>query len=237
MINTEYWFNDFFSWLSDSSLAPHEETIRATIKHVLEEKLHGDMPRWHAALKSLPDIENISVQLSENILQLSTSSPLTTEIETTLYTSLKGLSPWRKGPFNFFGNIIDTEWRSDWKWNRISPHLSPLRGRLILDVGCGSGYHCWRMLGAGASRVIGIDPSRLFMLQLQAFKHYAGPHLPIDLLPMKMEEFPQKNKRIRHGLFHGCPVPQKIPLNTFRRTLSLIATRRRTSLGNTGHRR
>ena len=45
---------------------------------------------------------------------------------------------------------IDTEWRSDWKWERVLPHLQSLQNRLILDVGCGNGYHCWRMLGAGA---------------------------------------------------------------------------------------
>jgi hypothetical protein len=31
-------------------------------------------------------------------------------------------------------------------------------GRRVLDVGCGNGYHCWRMRGAGAAEVIGIDP-------------------------------------------------------------------------------
>ncbi len=58
--------------------------------------------------------------------------------------------PWRKGPFSLYGVNIDTEWRSDWKWDRVLPHLSPLKGRLVLDVGCGGGYHMWRMLGEGA---------------------------------------------------------------------------------------
>ena len=57
--------------------------------------------------------------------------------------------PWRKGPFSLYGVNIDTEWRSDWKWDRVLPHLSDLTGRTILDVGCGSGYHMWRMIGAG----------------------------------------------------------------------------------------
>ena len=65
----------------------------------------------------------------------------------------------------------------------------------MLDVGCGSGYHVWRMLGARAGRVIGIDPSRLFLMQFQAYKHFAekalGP-LRADLLPLKMEDVPAR---------------------------------------------
>jgi tRNA (mo5U34)-methyltransferase len=58
--------------------------------------------------------------------------------------------PWRKGPFTVHGIHIDTEWRSDWKWDRVLPHISPLAGRYVLDVGCGSGYHLWRMVGKGS---------------------------------------------------------------------------------------
>ena len=69
-----------------------------------------------------------------------------------LRSLLMQLKPWRKGPFSLFDAFIDTEWRSDWKWQRLAPHISSLQGRTVLDVGCGSGYHCWRMRGAGATR-------------------------------------------------------------------------------------
>ncbi|KZY75320.1 tRNA 5-methoxyuridine(34)/uridine 5-oxyacetic acid(34) synthase CmoB, partial [Oleiphilus sp. HI0067] len=95
---------------------------------------------------------------------------------------------WRKGPFELFNTHIDTEWRSDWKWDRVSPHISPLANKNVLDVGCGSGYHCWRMLGEGANRVIGIDPSYLFLMQFNAIKKYCGRDAPIHLLPIKMED-------------------------------------------------
>lgn len=49
--------------------------------------------------------------------------------------------------------------------------------RLVLDVGYGSGYHMWRMLGEGAEAVIGLDPTLLFNLQFALFKHYA-PQAP-----------------------------------------------------------
>ena len=106
-----------------------------------------------------------------------------------LDAALRGLMPWRKGPFEFFGTHIDTEWRSDWKWQRVAPHLSDLRGRRVLDVGCGSGYHGWRMAGAGAAQVLGIDPTVLFLMQYLAVKRFT-PTTPFWFAPLRMEELP-----------------------------------------------
>ena len=63
---------------------------------------------------------------------------------------------------------VDTEWRSDWKWDRLAPHIRPLAGRRVLDVGCGSGYHLWRMRGAGAELAVGVDPTLIFAVQFFA---------------------------------------------------------------------
>ncbi|MDO6805985.1 DUF1698 domain-containing protein, partial [Wenyingzhuangia sp. 1_MG-2023] len=78
-----------------------------------------------------------------------TSAACTATQAQAIEAGLRGLMPWRKGPFRIVDSHIDTEWRSDWKWQRLAPHLSDLTGRTVLDVGCGSGYHLWRMLGAG----------------------------------------------------------------------------------------
>ena len=43
-----------------------------------------------------------------------------------------------------------------------------------MDVGGGSGYHGWRMAGAGADTVIIIDPSCLFYHQFMAIRHFVG---------------------------------------------------------------
>ena len=83
---------------------------------------------------------------------------------------------------------VDTEWRSDWKWSRVGPHLD-LKGKRVLDVGCGNGYYQWRMLGAGADMVIGVDPNWLFFCQFQAVQQYL-PDLPAWHLPFALEELP-----------------------------------------------
>ncbi|MDF7671629.1 DUF1698 domain-containing protein [Orbaceae bacterium ESL0721] len=40
-----------------------------------------------------------------------------------------------------------------------SPYIDDLYGKTVLDVGCNSGYHLWRMVGAGARLAVGIDPA------------------------------------------------------------------------------
>ena len=85
---------------------------------------------------------------------------------------LQHFHPWRKGPYQLLGIELDTEWRSDWKWDRVLPHIQSLSGRTVLDVGGGNGYHGWRMQGAGAKLVIGIDPTRVFAMQYLVMQRY-----------------------------------------------------------------
>lgn len=156
----------------------------------LLENPHGDLGRWQAALNRLPDIQADNITLTTSAITANKAEALSEAELAQLTSGLMALSPWRKGPFQLFDTYINTEWHSDWKWDRVVPHISSLKNRVVLDVGCGSGYHCWRMLGEGADRVIGIDPNYLFLTQFEAIKKYCGPKSPIHLLPVKMEEVP-----------------------------------------------
>lgn len=171
-----------------SSLSPWLESLEPLLQLKLQERPHGDLGRWLAAFEELPDIQPDHVHLDQGRVGASIDTELGSERRQELENTLKKLSPWRKGPYELFGVHIDTEWRSDWKWDRIIEHISPLHNRQVLDVGCGSGYHCWRMLSAGARRVIGIDPSYLFLIQFEAIKKYCGANAPIHLLPVRMED-------------------------------------------------
>ena len=121
----------------------------------------------------------------------SSNTTLDETTRTQMRTALQGLHPWRKGPFELFGVHIDTEWRSDWKWDRLQGAIDSLAGRRVLDVGCGSGYHCWRMLGDGAAEVIGIDPTPLFVVQFWALQKYLRQD-NIWVLPLGIEQVPPK---------------------------------------------
>ena len=123
-------FSNFYQLIAKSPLSHWLETLPAQVAAWQRDALHGKFREWERAVEFLPELTPCGDV---------------------------GLVPWRKGPYSLYGINIDTEWRSDWKWERVLPHLSDLTGRTILDVGCGSGYHMWRMIGAGANLAVGID--------------------------------------------------------------------------------
>lgn len=149
---------------------------------------HGHLPRFSQALhhiEPLPSAEQ--VRLTE--ADVCACGTLSEEEQQRLERAAKMLMPWRKGPYRLFDLFIDTEWRSDLKWDRLVPHLPDLDGCRVLDVGCGSGYHLWRMHGAGATAVIGIDPTLLFLAQFLLVRHCLGEH-PVWFLPLPLERLP-----------------------------------------------
>ena len=221
---------DVFSWFDNiqaameqegSLLKPWANILPQQLHAIFNEKVHGDQQRWLDALESLPAVDNVVADLQQDRIQLASAAlneaENTAAVNADIKSGLQQLSPWRKGPFQLFDTHIDTEWRSDWKWQRIASHLAPLEGRTILDVGCGSGYHMWRMLGAGAYRVVGVDPSRLFLAQFQAFKQYAqsgqDEPLNIDLLPLKMEDVPRPLKAFDTTFSMGVLYHRKSPID------------------------
>ena len=176
--------------LADGPLQAWAEQLPAQIEDKINVERWGDLPQWQQVLDNLPELTPSAVELQSNVA-IGTVDDCDDATRQQLQQTLMGLHPWRKGPYKLFGLPIDTEWRSDWKWDRVLPHLAPLKDRMILDVGCGNGYHCWRILGEGAQRVIGIDPSVKFVYQFYSLKHFAGDY-PVDVLPLGIEHLPEK---------------------------------------------
>ena len=152
---------------------------------------HGDASRWQAALAILPDVTPSEREISSGV-RLGVRADLSEGQFQQLEAALRQLHPWRKGPFELFGLSLDTEWRSDWKWQRLAPHLQDIDGALVCDVGCGNGYYGWRLLGAGARQVIGIDPTILFSMQHAAIARYMDePRAAANcILPLRLEDLP-----------------------------------------------
>ena len=152
---------------------------------------HGDLPRWLNALAEVPPMPAATVTAGDAI-QVRSADELPSDHRCRLEATLRALIPWRKGPFELFGIRVDAEWRSDWKWRRIAPHID-LAGGNVLDVGCGNGYYGWRMLAAGATMVTGVEPALPFVLQHALVAHCAAANSAMPaanlVLPLRFEDF------------------------------------------------
>ena len=182
-------FNDLYQELAHSKLSHWLESAPAQLALWQKELRNSKFAGWQRILHKLPELSCDDVDFTEQV-RVGSETSLAPGERAKLASLLKLFHPWRKGPYHLHGLHIDTEWRSDWKWDRVIHHLKPLQGRTILDVGCGNGYHMWRMKGAGAELVVGIDPAELFLMQFLAVKQLAGNPSGIHLLPLGIEQMP-----------------------------------------------
>ena len=165
---------------------------------IKDKRNYAHAPAYQSSIARLPTITVDSVDL--NSAAVTMNAELSDSERKQTLALLKQLMPWRKGPFQI-GNMesginIDTEWHSDWKWDRVASHLSPLKGRRVLDVGGGSGYHGWRMAGAGAQTVIIVDPSCLFYHQFMAIRHFVdnADNHRTHYIPVPLEALPEHSQ-------------------------------------------
>lgn len=150
------------------------------IEAAFDTALNGHLPAWRKALAAIPEAPSGAVPaLDQSRVWDGASDAQDAEVWRTFH-------PWRKGPYRIGEMEIDSEWRSDWKWDRLIQAIEPLAGRTCLDVGCGNGYHLWRMLGAGARLAVGLDPFLLYVYQFMAV-HKRIPLPTLRLFPLGAE--------------------------------------------------
>jgi len=183
-----HYFAPLLDALNKGDLAPWAQHLPKQISAGLCEQRYGDLAGWRKALEALPKTTVSQIDLAYEVA-IGKAGDCSQEVIDSIKDQLQQLIPWRKGPFYVHDIHIDTEWHSDWKWERVIPHLTPLKGRQVLDVGCGNGYHCLRSYGEGADRVIGVDPSPRFVVQYYMIKHFLGD-IPVDVLPLALEDLP-----------------------------------------------
>ena len=171
------------------------DCLRTWPKDLIQDRLHinshGDMSRWIKAIENLPLTRKASTALDSCIA--ITAHDIFAEDLVKVEKLLMQLRPWRKGPFSINELYIDSEWRSDMKWDRIKSAIGDLHGQRVLDIGSGNGYFGWRMIAANAKQVIGVDPTPLYCMQHLAIQHF----LQDDrnwVLPLRVEEIPKNPK-------------------------------------------
>ncbi|MCC9600186.1 tRNA 5-methoxyuridine(34)/uridine 5-oxyacetic acid(34) synthase CmoB [Stieleria sp. JC731] len=193
------WFDrrELDQWLRDQKQGDFADLVASLSKARLDQPTNGDLKRWIKTFDELPSADQYRLDLSGARVRVvptgdaANDAPSNEDASGQLKDLLMRFHPWRKGPLEFSEHVIDTEWRSDWKYDRIQQCVD-FTGKKVLDVGCGNGYYGWRMLGDGASFVLGLDPILRFLAQFEVFRRYAGPECPHHVVPLIDEDLPAK---------------------------------------------
>lgn len=188
-------FGALSACLDELGLARWNRELVPLLRQRVGGATHGDWERWQAAIDALPAARGDAGRTRELLMQLH---------------------PWRKGPLQLDDVYIDTEWRSDWKWARVSKAIAPLAGRNVLDVGSGNGYYALEMRKAGAETVIGVDPTLLFTMQFLAINVFAGDP-GVFILPCRLEETPPAAGAFDTTFSMGVLYHQRDPLAHLRK--------------------
>lgn len=141
-----------------------------TFKNILPLRKH---------IESLPTIPHIHCDFGDWIRIESAS--ITEEEFQKVNKAAEALKPWRKGPFNLFDIQIDSEWRSNLKYNFIQEHLD-ITDKEVLDVGCNNGYYLFRMLDKNPKKLVGFDPSALYRCQFDFINHFIQSKISFEML-------------------------------------------------------
>jgi len=182
-------FSGFYSAIKNTELEKLFLPVKELVEYNFSSENHGDIEKWQQILKLLPALTPSEIDLNQGGIVIGREFDSDQSQLFLLAESFMEFQPWRKGPFCLFGININTEWRSDWKWDRLKNHIAPLKNKTVLDVGCGNGYHCLRILGAGAERVVGIDPTLLYVAQFMALNRYIKTG-SVHVLPLALEDLP-----------------------------------------------
>ncbi|HQO40445.1 MAG TPA: tRNA 5-methoxyuridine(34)/uridine 5-oxyacetic acid(34) synthase CmoB [Spirochaetota bacterium] len=142
--------------------------------------------------------------------------------QNSLRAALMQMWPWRKGPFTIFGMDIDAEWRSNLKWDRVIPHITPLEHRHVLDIGSSSGYYMFRMVPHRPAVVIGVEPYINFYCQFNLLKRMAGVE-NIYTLPLRLEELPVSGKKFNTIFCMGILYHRRSPIDFLKQIKNMLS--------------
>ncbi|MEL7036634.1 MAG: tRNA 5-methoxyuridine(34)/uridine 5-oxyacetic acid(34) synthase CmoB [Cyanobacteria bacterium J06592_8] len=150
-------------YIAPDYLEPYQNLIESetilTLRQERQTKKFDPRTRLYwEAVQAIQDIQSQEFDFSGSVVKVGEANQLSSEQQQRFDQTLKVFCPWKKGPFELFGTLIDAEWRSDWKWERILPYIQPLKNRNIADIGCHNGYFMFRMVPQKPNCVIGFEP-------------------------------------------------------------------------------
>lgn len=179
--------NNFIKQCAQSKLSSICDELLDRSKQALSVN-NGNIPKWESAISELKKHDKGMVSYQAPYLNIDISN---SNIK-LLQQSLKKLTPWRKGPYQIGGLQLDSEWCGSMKWGRVSPHIQPLKGKTVLDVGSSNGYFTYLMALSGAQIALGIEPFLLFNYQFISIHTLINNPPNTFFLPLKLEKIPKK---------------------------------------------
>ena len=75
------------------------------------------------------------------------------------------------------------------EWHQLEPLFPQLKGKAVLDLGCGYGWHCQFAAGQGAAQVLGIDLSRKMIEEAE--KRSQGSGIVYRVCGIEEYEYPE----------------------------------------------
>ena len=171
----------------------------------------GNFFRFQQVVARLPDVVPSEQVLDQDVVSVGSASDLSDSDSRLLNEQLEQLCPWRKGPFEFFGIRVDSEWQSWMKWDRIKDHAGDLEGKRILDIGSSNGYYMFRMAAQNPLMVLGLEPQSSFYYQYLAVQKY----LNLDnlfCLPTTYNDMPRINRYFDRVFCMGVLYHRRSPI-------------------------
>lgn len=202
---------------------PWQEALTALVADKIHELTCVDgNARNRASLQArLPALQPSILDIESGRIVIGAAQDLSGDQRQLLYDTLMGFRPWRKGPFSIFGIPVDSEWRSDLKWARLAPHLGPLQGRRILDVGSSCGYYLLRMAAHEPQLALGLEPYPPLFCQFVLLQHWL--HVPqVHCLPLKLEELPPMDGYFDTVFHMGVLYHQRSPHDGLKQLAALL---------------
>lgn len=181
----------------------------------------GNILRFKNALESIPDYVPSVCHINEKAITIGQDSDLSFDQRASLKEKLSALCPWRKGPFNFFGIHIDSEWQSWMKWERVIPHISSLKFRRILDVGSSNGYYMFRMAFHKPLMVLGVEPKSAFYFQYLTIQKFLKQD-NVFCLPISFDRLPKMNRYFDTIFCMGILYHRKSPVQMLKDMCELM---------------
>ncbi|MDP8212075.1 MAG: tRNA 5-methoxyuridine(34)/uridine 5-oxyacetic acid(34) synthase CmoB [Candidatus Zapsychrus exili] len=217
-------YDHIFDCMKTTRLSSVADELKTRADDIIKNSNNGDLPKWIDILDSLPEIKPSSIDLNTSSICIGKKQDCDDKQRENLKDLLMKFSPWRKGPFNLFGIEIDSEWRSDMKWDRLKNHIAPLKDKLVLDVGCGNGYHCLRAAANNPKLVLGADFTFSYIIQFYVLQHFAKQQ-NVGLLPLGIDDLPDDISAFDTVFCMGLLYHRRSPFDLLLKLKSLLRSK------------